>query len=86
MKQSKNVTRALVAFFGLSLSFVMPVMAQQEVSPDHYDSTSIQDQQVSKTAPKAIHKRVAGNTAAKKHAGKMQRAHTQTVSLKKVSS
>ena len=86
MKHSQIVIRGLVAVFVLSLSFARPVMAQQEVSPDHFDSTSVQDQQVAKTSPKARDTKVAGNKASKKHASKVQHARTQTASVKKVSS
>ena len=86
MKHSKTVTRGLVAVFALSLSFARPVLAQQEVSPDHYDSTSVQDQQVSKALPKARDSKVTANKAPKKHSSKVQHARTQTASSKKVSS
>lgn len=85
MKHSYTAIRGLLAVFVLSLSFVRPVMAQQEVSPDHYDSTSIQDQQVSKTS-KASNSKVAANKAPKKHTSKVQHARTQTAASKKVSS
>ena len=79
------VTRALIAILALFLSLVGLAMAQQEVSPDHFDSTSVQDQQVSKMSSKARDKKVASNRAQKKRASKVQRARTQTSSSKKVS-
>lgn len=86
MKHVQNSIRAIVAASLLSLSFVIPVVAQQEVSPDHFDAVSLQDQQAAKSTPKATERKVSSQRIARKRANKVQHARTQTASAKKVSS
>jgi hypothetical protein len=86
MRYLQNSIRAIVAASVLPLSFVTPVVAQQEVSPDHFDAVSIQDQQAVKSTPKAPARKASNQQVAKKRASKVQHARTQTSSAKKVSS
>lgn len=86
MKHLINSVRAMIAASVLSLSFVTPVVAQQEVSPDHFDAVSAQDQQTAKSKAKTPEGKAPTQQVARKRASKVQHARTQTVSAKKVSS
>lgn len=85
MNYLRKAIRAIIAASVISLSFVRPMIAQQEVSPDHFDAAPIQTAQASTLATKAKANKVASHRNAKTHANKTQRAHN-TASSKKVSS
>jgi hypothetical protein len=59
-------------------------MAQQEVSPDYFDATSVLDQQVSRTSAKARDERVAVNRAPKKGARSTASMHSNYIVEKRV--
>ena len=84
MNHLRKAIRAIVAASIISLSFVRPMIAQQEVSPDHFDAAPIQTAQASTLATKAKASKVALHRTAKTQAHKTQRAHN-TASSKKVS-
>ena len=86
MKYLQKSVRTIIAASVLSLSLLRAVAAQQEVSPDHFDSVSVQDQQAAKASLKAHDSKVSGQRAAKKRTTKVQHARTQAASLKKVPS
>jgi len=85
MKYARKAIRGIIAASVLSFSLVRPLIAQQEVSPDHFDAAPVQSTQASKAAPKANDRKVASNRAAKKHVSKVQHTRPQTASLKRVS-
>ncbi len=85
MKCSRRAIRGIVAACVLSLSLVRPLIAQQEVSPDHFNSAEVQDMQTSKAFPKARATKVATQRTANKRKTKVRHARRQTASLKKVS-
>lgn len=85
MNYLRKTIRAIIAASIISLSFVRPMIAQQEVSPDHFDAAPIQNAQASTSATKAKSNKVAAHKTAKTQANKTQRAHTNTASSKKVS-
>jgi len=86
MKHLRNALRGIVAASILSLALVRPMIAQQEVSPDHFDSAGVQDTQTTKVSAKAHGSKAVRQTAAKKQTTKVQHARNQNGSSKKVSS
>lgn len=84
MNHLRKAIRAVIAASIISLSFVRPMIAQQEVSPDHFDAAPIQNAQASTSATKAKANKVASHRSAKTQSNKTQRAHTNTASSKKV--
>lgn len=85
MNYLRKAIRAIIAASIISLSFVRPMIAQQEVSPDHFDAAPIQTAQASTLATKAKANKVALHRTGKTQAHKTQRARTNTASSKKVS-
>ena len=84
MNYLRKAIRALIAASIISLSFVRPMIAQQEVSPDHFDAAPIQNAQASTSKTKAKANNLASHRTAKTQANKTQRARTNP-SSKKVS-
>jgi len=85
MNYLRKAIRAIIATSILSLSLVRPMIAQQEVSPDHFDAAPSQTAQASRATPRTKANKVASHKAAKTETNKTQRARTSTASSKKVS-
>lgn len=82
----KNLTKAIRGFITASMVFLAlarPLVAQQEVSPDHFDSAAVANANSIAAGPKARNAKSAAYRSAKKHAHRVQRAGSQTGSLRK---
>ena len=81
MKNLKDSVRNVIVASTISLLFVAPTMAQQEVSPDRFEPVAAQSQKVQKVqAPTP--------NSAKKHIAKVRQARavgSQTASSKSAS-
>ena len=84
MKTSKYSFRRMIVVLAMSLGVAAPLLAQQDVSPDRFESTSPSAQQtaVHKTANSSTHKDVNKQTARVQHA---RQGGKQTASLKQAS-
>jgi hypothetical protein len=83
MKYVRRFVRGIIAASILSFSLVRPLIAQQEVSPDHFDSAAVQNAHVlSGSKGWATHSAV--HRTAKRRANKVHRAGRHTASSKKV--
>ena len=82
MKSLRESVRSVMVVSTISLLFVAPVLAQQEVSPDRFESVAIQNGQHA-TPKKPAHASPHKQTAKVRHS---RSAGSQTASSKSASS
>jgi hypothetical protein len=86
MKTSTFSLRQVIIASALSLSLAAPLMAQQEISPDRFESVTPSSQQAAVTQKTAA--KSGSRKAMNQQNAKLQNAHQttkQTASLKKTS-
>lgn len=84
MKSLRESVRSMAVVSTISLLFVTPVLAQQEVSPDRFESVAIQNgQHVTQTQKKSAHASANKQTAKVRHS---RSAGSQSASSKSASS
>lgn len=81
MKTANVIIRRIIVASAISLTLAAPVMAQQEVSPDRFESAPQSLQPVQKASKASVRKSINKQNA------KLQNAHKgqQTASLKNAS-
>jgi mannitol-specific phosphotransferase system IIBC component len=81
MKTANVIIRRIIVASAISLTLAAPVMAQQEVSPDRFESSPQSVQPVQKASKASVRK------STNKQNAKLQNAHKaqQTASLKNTS-
>lgn len=81
MKTANVIIRRIIVASAISLTLAAPVMAQQEVSPDRFESVQQSAQPVQKASKASVRK------STNKQNAKLQNAHKvqQTASLKNTS-
>ena len=84
MKNLTKVIRGVVTASMVFPALATPLVAQQEVSPDHFDSAAVANANSMTAGANARKAKSAVYRNAKKHAHRVQRAGSQTGSLKKV--